>query len=152
MPIPSAHQIASRARVGAPRLAVFSVAAALVASACGGANANELRSAAESLVPRESRVVERRESACMQFSTPPSCVKLSFLTGDLRQERRVEQVRSAARAHDWDSRGKTAFTRETWLYFRRDNYEATAVILNDSWRALCRTESKCGDSITVIRR
>jgi hypothetical protein len=152
MPMPPTRQITPRARVGAPWLAALSVAAALVASSCGGADPKDLRSAAESLVPRESRVVEHHEGACMQLSTPPSCVKLSFLTDTLPRERRVELVRSAARAHDWDSRGQTAFPRETWLYFGRGNYEATAVILNDKWRALCRTESKCGDSITVIRR
>ena len=153
MPTPQANnQTTPRARMSARTFAALSLLAALAASGCGGADPEELRSAAQSLVPNESRVIERHEAACAQLSAPPSCVKLSFLTGQAPRGRRVELVRAVARAHDWDARGTTAFARETWLYFERDNYEATAVILNDSWRATCRDELKCSDSVTVIRR
>jgi hypothetical protein len=153
MPTPQANnQTTPRARLRASTLAALSVVAALASSGCGGADPEELRSAAQSLVPHESRVIEQREAACTQLSAPPSCVKLSFLTGKAPRVRRVELVRAVARAHDWDAKGTTAFARETWLYFERDNYDATAVILNDSWRATCRNELKCGDSVTVIRR
>lgn len=125
--------------------------AALALAGCGETDPDELRRAAESLVPAEGRIVAREEGSCLQLVAEPSCIEVEYLIRARSHAERTELVRTAARSGDWEATGEERGSRVAFLYFERDGYEATVTILKDDWRALCTNMTECGDSVRVVR-
>ena len=121
-------------------------------AACTEANPDELRAAANTLVPANGRVLARDEGACVQLASVTSCVELEHVVGLRSAAERVELVRAAARETEWEARGEETNARIALLHFVRGDYDATVTVLNDDWRARCKDPTTCGDSIRVVRR
>ena len=98
---------------GSPRHVTAALAViALVPAGCfplGGPKAGELRSAAASLVPRHSRVLEQYDSDCVEFEPSPSCRLIYFIAPPRATLLLAREVETKARNAGWSVVRKDVF-------------------------------------------
>ncbi len=138
-----------------PRLAVAALTA-LVLAACGTRSEDPgldaLREEADGLVPASSEVVDTEEGACVQFVASPACIRI-FLTADLPEERRADELEQAARAAGWEVVSRRRLANGTAIELRRDDYRAYAAVWGEERAAPCREgppDRDCADELQVV--
>jgi hypothetical protein len=135
---------------------VAAASAALVLGACGTGSEDRglgaLREEADALVPASSEVVDTAEGACVQFVGNPACVRV-FLTADLPELGRADELEEAARAAGWEVVSRKRLVNGTAIELRREGYRAYAAVWREERAAPCREGSPdrdCADEIQVI--
>jgi hypothetical protein len=130
--------------------------AALVLGGCATASddpgLDALRREAGELVPASSEVVDTREGACVQVSGNPVCVRI-FLTADLPERRRADELERTARAAGWEVVSRKRLADGTAIELRREGYRAYAAVWGDARAAPCRAgqaDRDCADEIQVL--
>lgn len=138
-----------------PRLAAFGCVALLVGG-CSTASPDPglegLRQQAGALVPAASEVVETTEGACVQVVGNPTCVRL-FLTADLPEQRRADELERTARAAGWEVVSRQRLSNGTAIELRREGYRAYAAVWSEERAAPCREgppDRDCADEIQVL--
>lgn len=133
------------------------VGAALVfgAGGCGplGPSADDMREAAESLVPPGSRIVAREDRDCIQLADSPSCHVIRFVGPAAPLEARADAVREVARRADWDDERQLRTEGATFLEYTRDGLDADISLWADFRAVPCRVRPRpdCADSVRVVR-
>jgi hypothetical protein len=120
---------------------------------CGGPSAEEMREAAESLVPPGSRIVGRRDRDCVQLADSPSCHELTFVGPVGTLEERADAIRTAAQEAGWEREEELRTEGATFLDYSRDGMEASVSLWADFRAEPCRARPNedCADRVRVIR-
>ncbi|HEY7563112.1 MAG TPA: hypothetical protein VH650_13145 [Gaiellaceae bacterium] len=126
----------------------------LVACSTGspGADLEQLRTAAHSLVPASARVIETDEGSCVQFEGNPDCARL-FLVSSLPQSGRADALQEKAASAGWEVVTRQPTRDGTLLELRSQNYHVYVAVWNDERSAPCRTgtpEQSCADELQII--
>jgi hypothetical protein len=126
----------------------------LVACSTGspGADLEQLRTAAHSLVPASARVIETDEGSCVQFEGNPDCARL-FLVSPLPQGGRADAFVDKAESAGWEVLTRQPTRDGTLLELRSQNYHVYVAVWNDERSAPCRTgtpEQSCADELQII--
>ena len=126
----------------------------LVACSTGspGADLEDLRMAAHSLVPASARVIETEEGSCVQIEGNPECARI-FLVSPLPQSGRADALEQKAVAAGWEVAARQPTRDGTLLELRSQNYHVYVAVWNDERSAPCRTgspEQSCADELQII--
>ena len=137
-------------------LACTPVLASLLLVACStgspGADLEDLRMAAHSLVPASARVIETDEGSCVQIEGNPDCARL-FLVSPLPQSGRAAALEEKAVAAGWEVVARQPRRDGTLLELKSQNYRVFVAVWNDERSAPCRTgspEQSCADELQII--
>jgi hypothetical protein len=127
-------------QLGAAVLAV--VLAAGLISGCGTSSeegrADDLRTAAKSLIPARSTLIGEEMGACVEFADEPSCAVALFAVEELPPlTDRVQRGKAVAKANGWRLTDTTTGSGGTELGFEKDGFEAKIWF----WR---KTSDSCG--------
>jgi hypothetical protein len=117
-----------------------------------GADLEQLRTAAHSLVPASARVVETDEGSCVQLEGNPDCARI-FLVSSLPQSGRADALQEKAASAGWQVVTRRPTKEATLLELRSQNYRAYVAVWNDERSAPCRTgspEKSCADELQII--
>jgi hypothetical protein len=127
---------------GSPRHVTAALAViALVPAGCfplGGPKAGELRSAAASLVPRHSRVLEQSDSDCVEFEPSPSCRLIYFIAPPRATLLLAREVETKARNAGWSVVRKDVFQGGTELRLKRSGLSAYVSLAAGARASVCR--------------
>jgi hypothetical protein len=140
---------------GSPRHVAAALAViALVPTGCfplGAPKAGELRSAAASLVPRHSRVLEQSDSDCVEFEPSPSCRLIYFLAPPRATPLLAREVETKARNAGWSAVRKDVFQGGTELRLKRSGLSAYVSVAAGARASVCRQQPSkdCASLIDV---
>jgi hypothetical protein len=127
----------------------------LVAAGCGplGPSADDMREAAESLVPPGSRIVAREDRDCVQLADSPSCHVIRFVGPAAPLDARAATVRELARRAGWEDERQLRTEGATFLEYSRDGLDVDVSLWTDSRAVPCRARPQpdCADSVRVVR-
>lgn len=117
-----------------------------------GADFEQLRMAAHSLVPASARVIETDEGSCVQLETNPDCARL-FLVSPLSQGDRAAALEATAVGAGWEVVRRRPTQGGTLLELESQNYRVFVAVWNDERSAPCRKgmpEQSCADELQII--
>jgi predicted RNase H-like HicB family nuclease len=131
---------------------VASVATLTGIAGCGS-SAEEMREAAETLVPPGSRIVAREDGDCVMVADAPSCHTIGFLRPTASLEKRADEVRQAAGQAGWELEEELRAEGATFLEYTRDGLKASVTLWADFRAKPCRLRPRmdCADHVRVVR-
>jgi hypothetical protein len=129
-------------------------AIALVPAGCfplGATKADELRSAAATLVPRHSRVLVQSDSDCVEFEPSPSCRLIYFLAPPQATSLLTREVEMKASKAGWSIVRTDVFQGGTELRLKRSGLSAYVSLAAGSRARECqhRPSKDCASLIDV---
>ena len=142
-----------RLRLLAWVVACVSTVSALTGVAGCGPGAEELREAADTLVPPDSRIVAREDGNCFMFADSPWCHTIGFVRPTAPLEKRVDAVREAAGQAGWELEEEVRAEGATFLDYTRGGLKASVTLWADFRAKQCglRPRMDCADRIRVVR-
>ena len=117
------------------------VTAVLPLSGCsllGSSHATELRSAAASLLPPRSRVIEQSLSDCVEFEASPSCRLIYFVASRQPTSTLAREVQMAAERDGWSLSRKDIYAGGTELRLKRRGLRAYISLAAGTRAEACR--------------
>jgi hypothetical protein len=134
--------------------ALTAVALVLGASACfASGDADSLREGASSLVPPDSRVLDRRESNCVELASSPSCVSVYVDPLGRAEDARTRRFVQAAQTKGWHRAGTAVYAGGTRIDLEREGLVAIIHVRGEQLLDRCKSPDRdvrdCADSIRV---
>lgn len=141
-------------RSGTSLSAAALVAAVLPLSGCfplGSSHATELRTAAASLLPQGSRVIEQSLSDCVEFAGSPSCRLIYFVAPRQPTSTLAREVQMAAERDGWSLSRKDVYAGGTELRLKRRGLRAYISLAAGTRAEACRRkpDKDCASLIDV---
>ena len=134
-------------RKGTSLCAAALAAVVLPLSGCsllGGSNATELRSAAASLLPPRSRVIEQSLGDCVEFEASPSCRLIYFVAPRQPTSALAREVQMAALRGGWSLSRKDVYAGGTELRLKRRGLRAYISLADGTRVEACRRRAARG--------